>query len=206
MTNPTFAPSSDSGETELLQGVTVNALDLSDSDDHSSFNNGETEVSRTDKYLTPPNIMPYYFEFPPTLRHRENDNNECYFDLSSVGWDLYIPHPLSSCEGTEETESTVLIPSFVKLRSEAIDTEQLSMPSFESDSSVKDSKDNIETKEEGKRLEENSQSRSTTEEARQVSDDLPEKQVEEKDPACSTQTHPLNVSKSRRKSLGAYAA
>eukprot|EP00977_Amphora_coffeiformis_P005673 scaffold1192_cov169-Amphora_coffeaeformis.AAC.5 len=192
----------------------VLAFDLYDEgyDSDQSSNGAEVEFSDSENYLTPTNTIPYHFEFPPALIQNKNDNNY-YFDLGSVGSDLYLPHPLSSCENTEETETTVLLPSFVKLSKQNIDAELLSMPSFEE--AVPDARDEgneertlevedcailpyVENPDEVVGGEDLSESRTT--ERRYSLGSLPAN----KRPSSST--HPLDVTTSRRKSLGAFAA
>ena len=165
--------------------------------------------------MTPTNNIPYHFEFPPILLQNKTDD-KYYFDLGTVGSDLYLPHPLLSCEGTAETESTVLLPSFVKLGRQNIDTELLSMPSFEdADPEARDEGD------EQRMLEEEECSavpcvenhpedivageavgswESRTTELRNSMDSLP---VNKRHPSS---TRSLNTKTGRRNSLGAFAA
>ena len=186
-----------------FKGFDLCADDDYASDGHSS-SEAEMEDSNAENYLTPQNLIPYYFEFPPTLRRTKNDNNY-YFDLGSVGSDLYIPHPLS-CEGTEETESTVLLPSFVRLSNNNIDGELLSMPSFGEVTSEENNEGDDQESEECSTL-------PCAEITEVGGDDANEKQKGRRNSLTSlhtkrppSATHPLNVSKSRRKSLGAGAA
>ena len=216
MTSPRSETTDASPEgTELRR---VQAFDLyDDADDSSDECSSQMEVTVSDSgnYLTPTNNIPYHFEFPPILLQNKTDS-KYYFDLGTVGSDLYLPHPLLSCEGTEETESTVLLPSFVKLGKQNIDTELLSMPSFEdAGPEARDEGDEermleeeecstfpfLENHPEGLVAGEDGGSlESRTTELRNSIDSLPVN----KRPPSSTQ--PLNTETNRRNSLGAFAA